>query len=117
MITKALQKRVLDWLAAGRSIQCTRAIVYWLLFGIKYGPDNHPTNAAEFQSCLELLDHIPELRGYLFRMAKLSPTWKRLMDEWESIEQTFRHEISSVGYAVIGAAPKANAMIREAVRT
>jgi hypothetical protein len=93
MITKEIQLKILEWLANGRSGASSQAMAFWLGFGIKKGRGAHPCDPADFNRCLLLLDYVPELRGYLFRMTRLSPEWKNLVAEWADIELTLLNEV------------------------
>lgn len=108
MITKRTQHKVIEWLAAGSASEPAKVIALWLAFGIKHRAVLTPAHPDEFEGCLQLLAAVPELREYLFRMAKLSAAWKALIPQWSAIETKFREEAKLPRYQVTAA------MLREA---
>ena len=108
MITKKTQHKVVEWLAGGDALEAETVIALWLAFGIKHGAARTPQDLDEFSCCVELLDAVPELRGHMRRMTKLSPAWKLMVREWGAIEAKYREEVA------IPRCPKTAAMIRAA---
>jgi hypothetical protein len=108
MITKKTQHRVIQWMRTRPSAEAAVVMACWLAFGIRHGAGETPQDPADFESCLLLLGAVPELRSYLRRMAKLSPAWKVLVQQWPDIEATFIKECGQYR------CPKTAAMIRAA---
>lgn len=92
MITKKTQHQVIEWLASGSAGEAAKVIALWLAFGIKHRAAPTPLDPAEFETCLQLLQAVPELRPCLKRMAKLSAAWKVMVCEWDAIEAKFHEE-------------------------
>jgi hypothetical protein len=108
MITKKTQHRVIQWMRTRPSAEEAVVMACWLAFGIRHGASETLQDPADFESCLLLLGAVPELRGYLRRMAKLSPAWKAWVQKWPDIEATFINECGQYR------CPKTAAMIRAA---
>jgi hypothetical protein len=99
---------MIQWMRTRPSAEAAVVMACWLAFGIRHGAGETPQDPADFESCLLLLGAVPELRGYLRRMAKLSPAWKVLVQRWPDIEATFIKECGQYR------CPKTAAMIRAA---
>jgi hypothetical protein len=89
------ESQVVDWLANGRTGLSSKAMAFYLGFGMKRKEDGraHPYDPADFDRCLQLLRAAPRLRAKLPQMAKLSKEWKRLVAAWDRIEELFISEV------------------------
>jgi hypothetical protein len=92
MITKTTQHRVATWLNGRRVGNPALTLALWLSLGIKHGDAAAPRTPAEFQECADLLAAVPHLRSHMKRMAKLSGTWKVMVEEWAAIEAKLLEE-------------------------
>lgn len=72
----------------------------------KYG--NYPHDEHDFRRCVAFLDAVPQAREHLDRVARLSPTWKRLVACWAELESLFRQQ-----WAQMGSAPGVTERLRE----
>lgn len=95
MATKALQTKILEWLANGETGNSSQTIAFTVL-GIKFNHANHPYDPADFRRCMELLDAVPELRErkHMKKVAALSDEWKGLVARWDEIEALLREELA-----------------------
>jgi len=115
LVTKAAQCKVLGWLSSGDTGISSETIAYWLAFGLNRPGGNHPLDPADFNRCLVLLQKVPELREFLFRMKSVSPIWKRLVDAWDRIEALFLEE-AGLNWSKTRSAPKTYALMKEVIR-
>ncbi|WP_216628381.1 hypothetical protein [Pseudoalteromonas caenipelagi] len=95
------QKRILDQHSAvlhliaakqlGQSAQC----MAFKLLSIPTENTSHPSDPADFNRCLRLLNAVPELRERIPNMASVSAYWAAIAEHWDDIEATF---LGEVGY-------------------
>lgn len=50
-----------------------------------------PRDADDFGRCVRLLDAMPKWRARLSHVAKTSPEWEPLINEWEQLERMYRN--------------------------
>lgn len=81
------------WLAEGERGLSSETIVGHLCGFPLVQHQHEPLDPDDLRRCIDLLDACPELRPHLWRMASLSPQWKRLVESWEELERTFREEL------------------------
>lgn len=112
-----MQKGVMHWLTHGEPGLSSKTIAMWLAFGekLEHGR-NYPRDVGDFDRCLRLLAHVPELRGELHRMADLSPAWAALTANWMKIEDAFLDEVG-LGKAWAKAGPKTYLLMQSIIST
>ena len=63
------------------------------MFKTLYGhPDagtNHPRHVLDLGMCIRLLQRIPELKAELDTMREVSPLWRVLVDNWETLDEYY----------------------------
>ncbi len=84
-LSPATSRQVSSWLLGGRTGASSKAMARHLA-GLGDGGRDHPSDAADFERCLGLLDAAPALRGLLPRMSGLRPQWAGLVARWDEIE-------------------------------
>lgn len=93
MIKKETLLRVMRWQYnsgdTGLSSECMAAN----LCGLPCRRIYAPTDPADFNRCLGLLDYAPELRVILHRMRDVSAEWEALVDNWDRVEKSFIEEV------------------------
>lgn len=110
------QHNALTWLAAADDDGVSsRALMFWVAFGIKPEKDSHPIDPDDFCRCLRLLHAAPDLRHRLPSVSTLSPQWARLAEQWDTIEAQFMEE-AGLHWEKSGSAPKTYALMNEALR-
>ena len=89
-----MREKVLMWLATGRvgASSKTMALCAVDLPQDRWGV-NYPLDPDDLNRCLLLLDAVPEIRDHMGKIADLSPTWKRLVAQWDEIEKSFLDEV------------------------
>ena len=55
----------------------------------------HPCDPADLNRCIKLVDAVPEIKTKFPEIAKLSPQWKEVINNWEKLREMF---ISEVGF-------------------
>jgi len=75
----------------GQSAQC----MAFQLLSIPTENTSHPSDPADFNRCLRLLNAVPELRERIPHMANVSAYWAAVAKHWDDIEATF---LGEVGY-------------------
>mgnify|MGYP001591711634 CR=1 FL=1 len=91
---KSVEYRTLHFLA-DEDYLCTSSVcmAYYLAFGLKLKrANNYPYGIGDFEYCEELLIAVPELRERLYKMGDLSAPWKRIVDNWDSINKIHTYD-------------------------
>lgn len=86
-----LKDKVLHWLANGR-VGLSSKCLAMTTAGTRCEPD-YPHDPDDLNRCLLLMEHIPEVRETLPKMAKVSREWMGLADHWDEIETAFLEEV------------------------
>ena len=95
-----VERRVLQWLAGpntGLSSECMAFCAIGLQrtdSWAKYAPFT-PADPADLNRCLMLVEQIPEVKDAFPKIAALSDDWKIIIDNWESLKESF---VSEVGW-------------------
>lgn len=55
---------------------------------------SHPYDASDFKRCFEFLEAVPAARGYLKKMAEVSPQWDVLTNNWSKLENLLSDHIT-----------------------
>lgn len=110
MITKEIQRQVVEWVAANEPDPPCMTVALWLAFSIKPAAVAHPVCPEGMLSTLELLCSVPELRRHLPRMKGVSSAWARLVKVWDEIEGTFFEEINANDLA-----PRTTGLLKQAL--
>lgn len=89
---------VVNWLAGGERGISSDSIVSHI-----WGLPNprrvgHPLDPDDFKRCLMLLDASPETKARLAEMAAVSPQWKSLVENWDSLERIFVTEVGGINW-------------------
>jgi hypothetical protein len=82
-----MQNEVLNWFGSGRVGQSSKAMA--LAVAGANGNKDHPWDPDDLNRCLLFLEAVPQARQHMDKVAALSPTWARLVERWDEIEQTF----------------------------
>lgn len=88
----AYQRATLQWLAGGDFGTSSRTMAFWLAFGIRIERADHPYDPSDLGRCLRLLKAVPRLRGRLYRMSDISPTWALMVANWRRLERLYWKE-------------------------
>lgn len=91
---KSINHKVINWFATGRTglSSCCLAVSLVNQDSAKSVAKDHPRDPADLERCLLLLNAVPELRDRLSIMKSVSKEWNALIDQWEKVEATFKHE-------------------------
>ena len=92
-----MKDKILNWFATGETGISSKAMACaiadlevdkkWAKFG------NHPSDPDDFNRCLKFLAAVPEARQHLDKVAALSKTWAKLVENWSAIEKCFIDEV------------------------
>lgn len=56
---------------------------------------DHPYDPDDFRRCYGLLKMVPEWKGRIDEMRKVSPVWNRLVDHWDKLTEMFEASLKS----------------------
>lgn len=87
--------KVLEWFVHGECGISSKAMACAVI-GMKPNERwkfaNHPSDPSDFRRCLKFLSAVPEARNCMDKVARLSPVWEKLVDNWEELEALFLEE-------------------------
>lgn len=86
-----MRDEVLNWFGNGQVGQSSKAMA--LAVTDTKGNADHPWDPDDLNRCLLFLEAVPQARQHMDKVAALSPTWARLVERWDEIEQTFIGEV------------------------
>lgn len=97
-----IEKKAYDWLENGRTGLSSLTICATLLPNLShdklekvkeedYGT-SYPYDTGDFQRCLGLLNHVPELKSQLIKMKAVTKEWSNLVDKWSEIENSINND-------------------------
>ena len=89
-----MRDAIIEWLANGETGLSSETIAFFAL-GKTNRRISYPYDPADLNRCIKLLTDAPEAKKALPILANLNPTWKRLVQHWEELQQMF---IDEVGY-------------------
>lgn len=113
---KTVEERAVAWIRDGRVGASSRAIHdHMLELKPKWG-FSYPSDPADLNRCLLLLDLIPEWKPRMGEMAQHGAQWAGLVARWDEIVQCFLDEVGldwSKGHDI--RATKTYAMMKQAL--
>lgn len=89
---KEILLKLLKWFAKG-DVGLSSKVIAFKISGIDYDRKDHPNDPSDLNRCFMLLHEIPEAKKYLYLVKKVSPTWSRLIENWDELEKTFIDEV------------------------
>lgn len=99
LINQETINRLMTWQVVGDtglSSQCLAATIMSQGETVKlqhYYARQHPLDSGDFNRCVQLLRHVPELRVHLPIMRPVSEYWAVLVDHWDELEAMLDKEI------------------------
>ena len=57
--------------------------------------ESHPHDPDDFRRCYLLLKAVPQFRSKLGRMKNVSPTWSRLVDNWDKLTEMLEEQMQT----------------------
>lgn len=91
-VTKETMRKVLLWMANGRTGVSSKTIASYICTGEKVAGST-PLDPSDFNRCLMLIKAVPELKDHLHKMKTLDVKWVALVDNWDSLEECFINEV------------------------
>lgn len=86
-----MNEKILKWFATGR-VGASSKTMACAVIGSQ-SDESYPLDPADFNRCLLLLEAVPEVREHFDKIAKVSDTWKTLIDNWKKLEKMFLDEV------------------------
>lgn len=105
-----MQDRLLKWFA-GPDVGLSSKAMAKAALGLDFEQD-YPIGPSDFNRCLLLLVHVPEVRNHMHKLAEASPYWARLIDRWGDIEASFLDE-AGLNWCKSKRAPKTYDLMKE----
>lgn len=92
----SLMTSVMIWLAEDKDVGASATTMAYCACGINKSMPSHPHDPADFRRCMKLLEKIPEIRKHFPAIRELSPKWRVIIDNWQSIEELLIAEIGDL---------------------
>ena len=105
-------EKILDWFANGQVGESSKAMACVAMGN----PNNvylpHPSDPADFNRCLLLLDAVPEIKNVMDKVANISEVWGKLVARWDEVERCFINEVGK-NWCNAKYAPKTYKLMKE----
>ncbi len=87
-------RSVLEWLANGQTGMSSEAMAFTAV-GVEREsyPTWPPSDPADFNRCMLMLERLPFVRDHFGAIASLSPEWRGVIKNWDDIERSFLAEV------------------------
>ena len=93
-----LQNQVLDWLCGEDTGLSSLFIAKTLFSDDILAEPAYPHDIGDFGRCFRFLQLLPELKKDLPKLATTSEPWQKLVDNWETLENLYLEEFSSMKF-------------------
>ena len=105
-----MKDKILKWFGTGRIGLSSKAMA---LAAIDiYNDGSHPCDPSDLNRCLLLMQAAPEIRQRMDKLAAISETWGKLVDQWDEVEQCFIDEVG-LNWAKGRRAPKTYKLMKD----
>jgi len=84
MLDNEQHEGLTEWLASTETGKSSKAIVAHLA-GVGEQTGSYPIDGSDFIRCEHLLDSVPSLKPYLYRMKEVNAYWEALLPKWHDI--------------------------------
>lgn len=88
-----MERKILEWLANGRT-GCSSKVMAFASIGIEHQDSPfHPSDPADLNRCLLLVEMVPEIKSKFPEIAKISDEWAQVISHWDELEAMFIKEV------------------------
>ncbi len=108
-----MKDKILDWLAT-EDVGISSESMAFAALGIenRKGIANEPpSDAADLNRCLILVEQVPEIKLHFNKIAKLGPQWEVLIEQWDILAATFKNE-AGLNWSKANSAPNTYALMK-----
>jgi len=109
-----MEKKILKWFATKNTGVSSKAMAFAAV-----GIENKgnfanctPSDPADFNRCLVLIDSVPEIKEKFSDIAKLSQEWAVVISRWDELEKIFIDEVG-FDWSKEGSATKTYELMKE----
>lgn len=108
-----MNKRILKWLS-GENTGISSETLAFAVCGIKKQWNGTPSDPADFNRCLLLIEQIPEIKSKIQKVVEMYPSskWGVLVENWDALEKCFIDE-AGLGWRKAQRAPKTYKMMKD----
>lgn len=106
--SETMKDDILNWLVNGRvglSSKAMACAIAGVEIDDKHDRVFHPRDPDDLNRCIQFLIWAPEARNHFDKVAKLSPTWAKLVIHWNEVESCFLDEVG-LNWSKAKSAPK-----------
>lgn len=107
---KSLEWKVLNWLANGKTGVSSKCMAYTAC-GVEPKDNWTPSDPADLNRCLLLLEQVPEIRAHFPAIREVSERWSWIIDAWDELEASFIDEVGR-NWSKSDSAPKTYALMK-----
>lgn len=88
-----IKEQLLDWYANEHDKGVSSHCMADIMIGKTPKDISHPIDPADLNRCLKFLKRVPLARKRLDEIAELSAPWKRIIDNFEKLENMYLEEV------------------------
>lgn len=105
-----MKDKVLAWMGSGRVGESSKAMA----LAVVGAPNNgsHPSDPADFNRCLLLLEAVPDIRKHMGKVSEINETWRKIVSRWDELEKCFIDEVG-LDWSKAQKATKTYALMKE----
>lgn len=100
------EEMAFKWLISGEVGMSSKAMLAAAL-GIEQKNKRHPLDPYDFKRCLNMVDSVPFVKKYFYRVAYMSHVWANIIYNWDELEKLYSEESNT------GSCPKMYARMKE----
>lgn len=91
---KPEKERAVWWLSNGEVGSSSRTMYkYFMEIGMSGADINHPYDPDDFKRCYKLLQVVPEWKGRILELGKLSKQWDNLAKNWDKLTAMYEENV------------------------
>ena len=73
----------------------SKCMAFVIGFDVRPRRKSYPLDPGDLSRCVKLLERVPEMRNYLYKMKAVSPIWRKLVEHWDELERLLNEEKGS----------------------
>lgn len=86
-------QQIIDYLAQGRNLGISSKCMAYTALETTPGDKSYPSDPADFNRCLLLVQNCPQVWKHHPVIAEYSPEWKAIIENWNELERLFVAEV------------------------
>ncbi|HHF4539203.1 TPA: hypothetical protein ACPPHA_001465 [Haemophilus influenzae] len=76
-----MQTKIIQWLADDEDVGLSsKCMAFVIGFDVIPRRKSYPFDPSDLSRCVKLLERVPKMRDYLYKMKEISPIWAKLVE-------------------------------------